>query len=101
MFGAVFRCSELGSGIAGIELVCGAVCSPVHAFQLHKPMLFLAGGEVSATSASSSGKRGIAKKERKKRSDIHSKISFVCWRRQKIQIVCNVCRMSPMKDKHR
>lgn len=62
------RCSELGSGIAGIELVCGAECSPDQAAQLHKPMLFLAGGEVSATSAtaSSSGKRGTAKKERKR-----------------------------------
>lgn len=72
------RCSGLGSGIAGIELVCGAECSPDQAVQLHKPMLFLAGGEVSATSAaaSSSGKRGIVKKE-KKGSVINSKISSV------------------------
>lgn len=61
------RCSELGSGIAGIGLVCGAGCSPVQAVQLLKPTLFLAGGEVSAISAaaSSSEMRGIAKKKEK------------------------------------
>lgn len=102
------RCPELGSGmaIAGIELVCGAECISVQTVQLHKPMLFLAGGKVSATSAAalSSGKRGIAKKERKrekKRSVIRSKISSVCLRLPEIQFVCNVCRMSATKDRHR